>query len=115
FKGTPFGFGLDAGILSHGIHQADSFIFANGHISTQYLNTPRFQNWALTLGPTFQFGRNKWSAEAYLRGGILMQNFPQYNRVLQYSDAMGTYQMPIKHTVNDSTNRANAWAGLGGI
>lgn len=115
FKGNKFGLGLDARYLQHGIRTADSIFFSNGNIGTGYFNPTRFQNWAVTLGPSFQFGQNRFRLEAYLRGGVLMQQFPRYETTLTYTDANSTYTVPIKRTTNDSTNRANAWAGLGGL
>lgn len=114
-KGT-FGLGIDGRYLQHQIQQADSFFFANGHIGTDYLNSPSFKHWAVTLGPTYKFERGRFQLEAFLRGGILFQNFPQYQTTLSYGDMTGGItDVVLKQTINDSTNRANAWLGLGGL
>lgn len=116
FRKNTFGIGIDGRYLSHQIQQADSFFFANGHIGTQYLNRTSFQHWAVTLGPTYKFERGRFQLEGFLRGGVLFQNFPQYQTTLSYADMVGGMtDVVIKQTVNDSTNRANAWLGLGGL
>lgn len=116
FKGNRFGLGLDARYLTHSILQDDSVFFANGFIATDYVNAPKFKHWAFTLGPSYKIHSGNFHVEAYLRGGILMQTFPQYERTLSFSDAMGGMtHIPIKRTINDATNKANAWVGLGGL
>lgn len=116
FRGNRFGLGLDGRFLQHGIHLVDSFHFQNGHIGTNYVGATRFRHVAATLGPTYKFETGGFQLEAFLRGGMLMQFFPQYETTLSYADASGTMiDVPIKRTANDSTNRANAWVGLGGL
>lgn len=115
FSGNKFGLGIDARYIHNGISTQDSFYFVNGNLSTQYLNKTRFQDYLFTLGPTYKIKKNKFHVEAYVRGGIMLQSFPEYVRTLTYSDTRGTYDYVIKRTKNDSTNKANSWAGLGGL
>lgn len=115
FSGNKFGLGIDARYIKNEIQRQDSFYFVNGSISTQYLNEARFQNFLFTLGPTYKFAKGKFHVEAYVRGGIMMQYFPAYARTLTFSDSRGTQDYIIKSTQNDSTNKANSWAGLGGL
>lgn len=116
FKGNTFGIGIDGRFLQHGIQMADSFFFANGHIGTDYTTATRFRHFAVTLGPTYKYEAGAFQFEAFLRGGILMQNFPQYVTTLSYMDVSGgMIDVPIRRTSNDSSNRANAWVGLGGF
>lgn len=116
FTGNTFGIGIDARYLTHSIHQDDSVFFANGFIGTDYVNAPKFKHWAFTLGPTYKAQFGAFHLEAFVRGGVLMQTFPQYERTISYSDgAGGMTHVPLKRTINDSTNKANAWVGLAGL
>lgn len=115
FNGNKFGLGVDARYIRNDIARMDSFYFVNGNISTKYKNDDWFADYLFTLGPTYKFTKNKFHAEAYVRGGVMIQYFPEYVRTLSYSDTRGTYDYPIKSTDNDSTNKANSWAGLGGL
>lgn len=115
FKGNKFGLGIDARFIQNGINIADSVHFANGHIGTDYKNSKRFQDYLFTFGPTYKIGKNAFHAELYLRGGVMMQNFPEYNTTLTYRNALGNFNHDIKYTVNDASNKANSWAGVGGL
>lgn len=116
FSGNRFAFGLDGRYLQHGIQVSDSLHFQNGYLGTQYYNAQSFKNWAVTLGPTYKFERNRFQLEAYVKGGVLFQSFPQYQTTLSYTGVgNGMLDVPIKRTVNDSTNRSNAWVGVGGL
>lgn len=116
FKGNKFGLGIDARLIQNGINNADSVFFANGNIGTNYKNNKRFQDYLFTFGPTYKFKRNAFHAELYLRGGVMMQNFPEYTTTLTYRNALGgTFNHDIKSTVNAASNKANSWAGVGGL
>ena len=115
FNGNMFGLGIDARYIRNSISQMDSFYFVNGSISTAYKNNARFQDYLFTLGPTYKYTKDRFRIEAYVRGGVMMQYFPEFERTLTYSDTRGTYDYIIKSTQNDSTNKANSWAGLGGL
>lgn len=115
FTGNTFGLGIDARYIQNQISTQDSFYFVNGNIATAYKNKTRFQNYLFTLGPTYKYTKDKFHVEAYIRGGMMMQHFPEYIRTLTYSDVRGTYNHDIKFTQNDSTNKVNSWAGLGGL
>ncbi|MCJ0743053.1 OmpA family protein [Pedobacter montanisoli] len=115
FKGNKFGLGIDARFIQNGINKADSFMFANGNIGTNYKNETRFQDYLFTFGPSYKFTKNSFHAEIYVRGGLMMQNFPEYTTTLTYSNPLSTANYDIKYTVNDASNKANSWAGLGGL
>lgn len=116
FKGNVFGIGIDGRFLQHGIQVADSLHFANGYLATDYVNATRFRHFAVTLGPTYKFERGAFQLEAFLRGGVQMQLFPQYETTLSYADMAGVVtDIAVKRTINDSTNKANTWVGLGGL
>jgi len=116
FNGNKFGLGIDARHLAHGIGQDDSVHFANGSIGTDYANAKTFRHWAFTLGPTYKVRAGKFHAEAFVRGGVLMQEFPQYERTMTYTPIRGAeVSIPVRRTANDPSNKANAWVGLGGL
>jgi outer membrane protein OmpA-like peptidoglycan-associated protein len=115
FSGNRFGIGVDARYIFNSIAQSDSFYFENGYISTDYLDKSRFQDLVFTLGPSYKFSKNRFQLEAYLRGGIIMQEFPEYVTSITYSDVRGTYTHDIAMTSNEASNKANSWVGLGGF
>ncbi|NGF55275.1 OmpA family protein [Parapedobacter sp. SGR-10] len=116
FSGNKFGIGVDARYIYNEINKQDSFKFENGHFGTDYRNKTRFQDFLFTLGPTYKFSKNKFQLEAYVRGGIMMQYFPEYVRTMTYTDALGNATLyDPKWTENGPDNRANSWAGLGGL
>jgi outer membrane protein OmpA-like peptidoglycan-associated protein len=115
FKGNWFGLGLDARLINNKIEELDSVKFANGFFATSYGNKPQFQNYLLTFGPTFKFGQNKLHAEVYVRGGLMMQNFPDYQTSLQFATVTTNFSGNVLETINDVSNKANSWAGVGGL
>ncbi len=115
FKGNWFGLGIDARLINNNIRPIDSLFFDNGFIATDYKNKARFQNYLFTFGPTFKFGQSKLYAEAYLRGGVMMQQFPEYTSTLNFSTATLNYVGDVMSTQNDASNKANSWAGVGGL
>lgn len=115
FGGNKFGLGIDARYLYNGINTQDSFFFENGFVSTDYKNKQRFQDYLFTFGPTYKYTVNRFHAEAYLRGGVMLQYFPEYVESVTYTDVRDTYTTAVKYTVNDASNKANSWAGLTGL
>src|SRR5690606_14415623 len=116
FSGNTFGVGVDARYIYNGINKQDSFKFENGHFGTDYRNPARFQDYLFTIGPTYKWGKNKFHVEAYVRGGMMIQYFPEYTRTMTYDDGSGNDVLyDPQWTENDSTNKANSWAGLGGL
>lgn len=115
FKGNTFGLGLDARYLSHSATKQDTLFFANGYLNTGYKKN-NFVHYFVGIGPTYKYEKNRFQFEAYIKGGIMQQHFPEYTRSLYYEDAMvSPFTMDIKTTVNDSTNKAMTWAGVGGL
>ncbi len=115
FKGNQFGLGVDARFIRNGINVADSVLFTNGYIATDYKNSQRFQDYLFTFGPSYKFTRNNFHAELYLRGGVMMQHFPEYTTTLTFTNVLGTTNYDTQYTVNDASNKANSWAGVGGL
>ncbi len=115
FGSSRFGLGIDARYLTHSIQKQDSLKFVNGFISSSYQSS-NFKHLALTLGPSYSFQAGKMEIEAFLRGGLLLQQFPEYETTLNLLQGNNQYtQIPLRRTINDSTNRANAWLGLAGL
>lgn len=116
FSGNKFGVGIDARYIYNSITQYDSLKFENGHFGTDYKNSARFQDFLFTIGPTYKFSANKFQLEAYLRGGVMLQYFPEYVTTVSVEDALGNWtHWDSKWTENDPSNKANSWAGLGGL
>ncbi|TJZ60721.1 OmpA family protein [Sphingobacterium olei] len=115
FNGSTFGLGLDARYLSHSAVKQDTLFFTNGYLNTDYKKN-KFVNYFIGIGPTYKYEKNRFQLEAYIKGGVMLQHFPEYSRSLYYEDAMlFPFTMDIKATVNDSTNKAMTWAGVGGL
>ena len=116
FKGNKWGVGLDARYIYNAISPIDSFHFENGYLSTNYLNKTRFQDLVFTIGPSYKYSNNKFQFEAYLRGGVMMQEFPEFVSSITYTDSRGSvFTHDIEKTANDVSNKANSWVGLGGF
>src|SRR5690606_18234467 len=121
FTGNKFGLGIDARYIQNAINRQDTFRFENGFISTNYLNKTRFEDYLFTFGPTYKYSAGRFQAEAYVRGGLMMQYFPEYIQAVTYeqrNNAGGntvTQTLDIMRTANDASNRANSWAGVGGL
>lgn len=119
-RGNRFGIGVDARYIYNSISKQDSFHFENGFIETSYTGKTRFQDYLFTLGPSYRYTRSRFQLEAYLRGGIMVQYFPAYVQTIHFENRgpMGgivALSTPKSYTNNGATNRANSWAGLGGI
>lgn len=120
FNGNKFGLGIDARFINNSISKQDSFHFDNGFIETTYTGKTRFQDYLFTFGPSYKYTQNKFQLEAYVRGGIMMQEFPQYVSSIHIetrgpAGAPVYTSTPIEFTANDASNKANSWAGLAGL
>lgn len=116
FKGNYFGLGFDARYIQHGIDTYDSLKFKNGFLATDYQNHQNFNHLAFTFGPSFKQTFNKFHVEIYVKGGVLMQNFPAYQTKFEFTDAVSkVHTHTVKQTLNGTNNKANAWLGLGGL
>ena len=116
FSGNKFGVGIDARYIRNTIQQHDSLKFENGHFGTDYTNSARFQNYLFTFGPTYKFSTNKFQLEAYVRGGVMLQHFPEYVTTMSYDDGLGNWtHYDTKWTENGPSNKTNSWAGVGGL
>ena len=121
FGDGSFGLGLDARMLQHPLWGRDSLIFDNGYLATTYNNAKRFRHFGLAVGPTYQFTAGKFSLEAFVKGGVLYQQFPDYQRHLVYTvedeqtpPGLRTDTLLVRASAN-AANHAWAWMGVGGL
>ena len=116
FRGNNFGIGLDARYLQHKSQAFDTVLFSHGTIDPTYNNDQTFKHFGVAIGPTYKFTNNKFSFEAFAKGGVLFQQFPNYNQILTYSTAGGGGSSSVKilETINPS-DKAKAWMGVGGM
>ncbi len=88
FKYDHWGIGMDLRYLNNKIKKSDidqteafdEKLVGPKHafITTHFNNKLSFQNIALTVGPTFRTGKNKFEFEAYAKFGVLFESFPNY-------------------------------------
>jgi outer membrane protein OmpA-like peptidoglycan-associated protein len=116
FKGNKWGIGIDARFLNHDIRKFDSVFFDNGYIAADYANHPSFQHIGVSIGPTYKSIFGKLDLEAFLRGGVLFQGFPQYKQSVYINQAVGP---PIalfdSYYTSNPKRITKAWMGLGGL
>ncbi|HEY9561398.1 MAG TPA: OmpA family protein [Anseongella sp.] len=110
-----WGIGVDLRFLRHSMRPFDTLFFTNGYMSTDYHNEPRFTHMGAALGPTAAFKAGPVDLELFLRGGILLQQFPSFTRsVWVQGGGGGMVNVLDNHYTNNPENRALAWMGLGG-
>jgi len=117
FNGNQWGIGLDVRSLKHESRKFGSISFANGYLATDYHNEPAFKHFGISIGPTYKAALGKKvELEAFMRTGVLFQQFPEYVQSI-YVNAPGG--APVKmfddYYTNNEKNKAKAWMGLGGF
>ncbi|MEQ7798264.1 OmpA family protein [Pedobacter sp. ASV1-7] len=116
FKGNKWGIGIDARFLNHDIRKFDSVFFDNGYIATDYINHASFQHIGVSIGPTYKSKFGKLDLEAFLRGGVLFQGFPQYKQSIYINQAVGPALNMFDTYYTDNPKRiTKAFMGLGGL
>jgi outer membrane protein OmpA-like peptidoglycan-associated protein len=116
FKGNKWGIGIDARFLNHDIRKFDSVFFDNGYIATDYINHASFQHIGVSIGPTYKSKFGKLDLEAFLRGGVLFQGFPQYKQSIYINQAVGpALNMFDTYYTNNPKRITKALMGLGGL
>jgi len=116
FNGNHWGLGIDARFLNHDIRKMDSVFFSNGYLATDYVNKTSFQHIGISLGPTYKANLgSKVDLEAFVRGGVLFQKFPQYTQSLYVVNPSGPTKLIDTYYTNNPKNKAKAWMGLGGL
>jgi len=119
FKGNHWGIGMDFRYFQHTMRKfnTDTFHFATGFRTMEMSDAKGFKNYALSIGPSYKFSRGKLDIEAFLRGGILWQSFPQYEQQLFVLDMVSnTYVEALKPMYTDNeTNNPKSLMGLAGV
>lgn len=119
FGGGDFGIGVDARWMQHPLWGNDSVFFRNGFMATTFHTAKRFQHIGLAAGPSYRFCTGRFALELFAKGGVLFQQFPNYERQLVYeaTDPRGgtvAQSLIIRKTAN-AADRALAWMGVGGV
>lgn len=116
FKGNKWGIGIDARFLNHDIRKFDTVFFDNGYVATDYINHPSFQHIGISIGPTYKANFGKLDLEAFLRGGVLFQGFPQYRESVYIKQAVGpALAMFDTYYTSNPKRITKGWMGLGGL
>jgi outer membrane protein OmpA-like peptidoglycan-associated protein len=116
FKGNKWSVGIDARFVNHDIRKFDSVFFDNGYVATDYINHPSFQHIGISIGPTYKSNFGKLDLEAFVRGGVLFQGFPQYKQSVYINQAVGpALNMFDTYYTSNSKRITKAWMGLGGL
>lgn len=112
FKGNRFGIGLDLRAFQNNIgYNPDTLYFANGFIAPTFVNPKRYRHFTAAIGPTYKASVSKFEIEAFLKGGVIFQEFPEY-----YSDLTVNNLAYFRlENTNNPKNNAKAWIGLGGV
>lgn len=115
FRGNNFGIGIDARYLQHASRPFDTVSFGNGNLEPTYNNSQTFKHFGISVGPTYKFTSKQFSFEAFARGGVLFQQFPNYDQTLTYSSSSGSpMSLTVMETINPN-DKAKAWMALGGM
>lgn len=116
FRGNQWGIGLDIRFLKHESRKLDSVFFANGYLATNYFNEQAFKHLGLSIGPTYKANLGKMEMEAFVKAGVLFQQFPEYVQSIYIHTPGGP---PVKmfddYYTNNAKNKAKAWMGLTGL
>jgi len=116
FKAGKWGLGIDGRFLNHNIRKFDSVFFSNGYIAANYDNHPSFQHVGLSIGPSYKNSLGSLDLEAFLRGGVLFQGFPEYQQSVYINQAVGPALRLFDNQYTDNPKRiSKALMGLGGF
>lgn len=117
FPGSRWAFGADARFLQHGMRRHDTVFMANGYIATDYANALRFRHIATTVGPAYKAPIGRFEVEAFLRGGLVFQQFPQYTQSVYLNPAAPGPGIKVfdNYYTNNPKNNPKAWVGIGGL
>lgn len=118
FTKVGFGIEVDARFINNPLDKKDTIHVENGIVSNLYETEPRFRHTSFAIGPTYQFRKGKFGAELYTKGGVMLQQFPKYVRMLEVSN----YSNPEEPTSNrydvlktTGPTKTNAWTLITGL
>lgn len=116
FTGHQWGVGLDIRSMNHPLRKLEQNTFSNGYLGTTYANKPNFKHTGVSIGPTYQASSGKLGFEAFMRGGVLFQQFPEYSQSIYVNQGVGA---PVKlfedHYTHNLSNTSKAWMGIAGM
>ncbi len=115
FRGNRWGIGIDARFMQHNIRKFDSVFFANGNIAPTYNRRTAFRHFGIALGPSYKQGMGRMELEAFVRGGILFQQFPEYYQTITYNFAVPPPGSAVIYRTANASNSARSWMGMAGI
>lgn len=118
FKGNHWGIGVDFRYFQHNMRKfdMDTFHFATGFKVMDQSNAAGFKNYALSIGPSYKYSSGKLAIEAFVRGGVLFQKFPEYSEKLYLFDpstSIATEELTPFYTDN-AINNPKSLMGLVG-
>lgn len=116
FNGNQWGLGLDLRYMKHQSRKFESLSFANGHLSTNYVNEPAFKHVGISIGPTYKASMRKIELEVFLKTGVLFQQFPEYVQSVYVNAPAGPpVRMFDDYYTNNEKNKTKAWMAVGGF
>src|SRR3546814_16193434 len=75
-----WGIGVDLRFLRHSLRPFDTLFFTHGYMSTDYHNEHRVTHMGAALAQTAAFKAGTVALELFLRGGIVLKQFPPFTR-----------------------------------
>lgn len=111
FLGNKFALGLDFRAFNHEMCTCGDVYFANGSLVAKYDNATRFRGLNLMFGPTYQYTIDEFGIEAFVKGGIMFQEFPKYSHVLSVNNQAEF----LPEETNNPTNSPKSLLGNAGL
>lgn len=116
FLGSNFGLGVDMRYLKNKGRGLDTIKFADGFLAANYNKPNAFKNYVIALGPIFKSALASWlQLELFLKGGLMLEDFPSYNNKLTYAPYVsGSSSIIVRQTIN-AQDKTTSFMGLGGM
>lgn len=111
FKENKFALGLDFRTFQHEICTCGDIYFTNGSLVAKYDNATRFRGLNVMIGPTYKFSVYQFGIEAFVKGGAMFQEFPQYSHVL----TVNNQAQFLPEQTNNPTSSPKSLVGVGGV
>lgn len=111
FKENKFALGLDIRVFNHDMCTCGDIYFTNGSLVAKYDNPTRFRGLNLMFGPTYKYAMYDFSIEAFVKGGAMFQEFPQYSHVLTVNNQVQL----LPEQTNNPTNKPSSLVGNAGL
>ena len=111
FKENKFALGLDLRAFQHEICTCGDIYFTNGSLVAKYDNATRFRGLNVMIGPTYKLSIYQFGIEAFIKGGAMFQEFPQYSHVL----TVNNQAQFLPEQTNNPTSSPKSLVGVGGV